>query len=56
MDIDNELGVTNHESLTYDANSNGFLEIGDTMRGTMRVDSITGNTSYWSNFSGNFEE
>ena len=51
--VENEIGVTNHEQLDGD-NGNGWLEIGERMRGTMRLDNISGMTSnYWVDFSGN---
>lgn len=51
--IENEMGITNHESLAGD-DGDGFLEIGERLRGTMRVDHISGYTSnYWVDFSGN---
>lgn len=56
--VENEIGVTNHESIIGEisdaSHTDGWLEVGERMRGTMRLDNISGNTSnYWVDFSGN---
>lgn len=54
LGIENTAGVTNHEYLKTDANNNGYIDIGDTLFGTIRVDNLEGFNTYWTNIGGNW--
>lgn len=52
--IENTAGVTNHEYLNTDLNNNGYVDVGDTLFGTIRVDNVEGFNTYWTHLGGNF--